>query len=113
MRTTVDTFVSEYTTTIQERNERIKSFNGMASHELRSPIGTLLFASAMLRQPAVQGDPERFERVVSTISSNAERLSHLVTNLERLTRLTDMLDVPSQQETDLHALAMEVARQLE
>ncbi len=113
MRTTVDTFVSEYTTTIQERNERIKSFNGMASHELRSPIGTLLFASAMLRQPAVQGDPERFERVVSTISSNAERLSHLVTNLERLTRLTDMLDVPSQQETDLHALAVEVARQLE
>jgi hypothetical protein len=35
MRTTVDTFVSEYTTTIQERSERIKSFNRMASHELR------------------------------------------------------------------------------
>jgi signal transduction histidine kinase len=113
MRTTVDTFVSEYTTTIQERNERIKSFNRMASHELRSPIGTLLFASAMLRQGVVQKDPQRFERVVSTISSNTERLSHLVTNLERLTRLTDALDVPSQQETDLHALAVEVARQLE
>jgi signal transduction histidine kinase len=113
MRTTVDTFVSEYTTTIQERNERIKSFNRMASHELRSPIGTLLFASAMLRQGVVQADPQRFERVVSTISSNTERLSHLVTNLERLTRLTDALDVPSQQETDLHALAVEVARQLE
>jgi signal transduction histidine kinase len=113
MRTTVDTFVSEYTTTIQERNERIKSFNRMASHELRTPIGTLMFASAMLRQPVVQRDPQRFERVVSTISSNTERLSHLVTNLERLTRLTDVLDVPSQQETDLHALAVEVARQLE
>jgi signal transduction histidine kinase len=113
MRTTVDTFVSEYTTTIQERNERIKSFNRMASHELRSPIGTLLFASAMLRQGVVQADPQRFERVVSTISSNTERLSHLVTNLERLTRLTDVLDVPSEQETDLHALAVEVARQLE
>ena len=113
MRTTVDTFVSEYTTTIQERNERIKSFNRMASHELRSPIGTLLFASAMLRQGVVQQDSQRFERVVSTISSNTERLSHLVTNLERLTRLTDALDVPSQQETDLHALAVEVARQLE
>ena len=86
MRTTVDTFVSEYTTTIQERNERIKSFNRMASHELRSPIGTLLFASAMLRQKVVQADPQRFERVVSTISSNTERLSHLVTNLERRTR---------------------------
>jgi signal transduction histidine kinase len=113
MRTTVDTFVSEYTTTIQERNERIKSFNRMASHELRTPIGTLMFASAMLRQPVVQADPRRFERVVSAISANTERLSHLVTNLERLTRLTDILDVPSQQETDLHALAVEVARQLE
>jgi len=113
MRTTVDTFVSEYTTTIQERNERIKSFNRMASHELRSPIGTLLFAAAMLRQDAVRADPQRLARIVSTISSNTERLSHLVTNLERLTRLTDSLDVPSQQETDVHALATEVARQLE
>jgi two-component system sensor histidine kinase VicK len=67
----------------------------------------------MLRQGVVQADPRRFERVVSTISSNTERLSHLVTNLERLTRLTDAFDVPSQQETDLHALAVEVARQLE
>jgi signal transduction histidine kinase len=72
-----------------------------------------MFASAMLRQPVVQADPRRFERVVSAISANTERLSHLVTNLERLTRLTDILDVPSQQETDLHALAVEVARQLE
>src|SRR5580765_4321425 len=47
MRTTVDTFVSEYTTTIQERNERINGFNRMASHELRTPIGTLMFAAAM------------------------------------------------------------------
>jgi len=35
MRTTVDTFVSEYTAAIQERDERIKAFNRMASHELR------------------------------------------------------------------------------
>jgi signal transduction histidine kinase len=113
MRTTVDTFISEYTTTIQERNERIKSFNRMASHELRSPIGTLLFASAMLQKDVVRADPQRLSRIVSTISSNTERLSYLVTNLERLTRLTDTLDVPSQQETDVHALATEVARQLE
>ena len=30
MRTTVDTFVSEYTTTIQEQNERIQAFNDLA-----------------------------------------------------------------------------------
>jgi signal transduction histidine kinase len=112
MRTTVDTFVSEYTTTIQERNERIKSFNRMASHELRTPLGTLLFAAAMLEKDVVQSDPKRLARISATISSNVERLSRLVTNLERLTRLTETLDVPSQQEIDLQSLGKEVAQQL-
>jgi signal transduction histidine kinase len=113
MRTTVDTFVSEYTTTIQERNERIKNFNRMASHELRTPIGTLRFASAMLNTDVIQLDSARVARIASTISSNAERLSRLVTNLERLSRLTDSLDMPSQQEVDLQALAAEVVRQVD
>ena len=113
MRTTVDTFVSQYTTTIQERNERIKNFNRMASHELRTPIGTLLFASAMLNTDVIQLDSVRVARIVSTISSSAERLSRLVTNLERLSRLTDSLDMPSQQEVDLQALAAEVVRQVD
>jgi signal transduction histidine kinase len=113
MRTTVDTFVSEYTTTIQERNERIRTFNRMASHELRTPLGTLLFAAALLEKDAVQADPHRLARLSSTISSNVERLSRLVTNLERLTRLTETLDVPSQQETNLESLGHEVAQQLE
>ena len=113
MRTTVDTFVSQYTTTIQERNERIKNFNRMASHELRTPIGTLLFASAMLNTDVIQLDSVRVARIVSTISSSAERLSRLVTNLERLSRLTDPLDMPSQQEVDLQALAAEVVRQVD
>ena len=112
MRTTVDTFVSQYTTTIQERNERIKNFNRMASHELRTPIGTLLFASAMLNTDVIQLDSDRVARIASTISSSAERLSRLVTNLERLSRLTDPLDMPSQQEVDLQALAAEVVRQV-
>jgi signal transduction histidine kinase len=113
MRTTVDTFVSEYTTTIQERNERIKNFNRMASHELRTPIGTLLFASALLNTDVVQLDSARVARIASTISSNAERLSRLVTNLEKLSRLTDSLDMPSQQEVDFQALAAEVVRQVD
>ena len=113
MRTTVDTFVSEYTTTIQERNERIKTFNRMASHELRTPLGTLLFAATLLAKDVVQSDPQRLARISSTISSNVERLSRLVTNLERLTRLTETLDVPSQQEIDLQSLGKEVAQQLE
>lgn len=113
MRMTVDTFVSEYTTTIQERNERLKTFNRMASHELRNPVGTLLFAAAALTNDAVRSDPRRLDKVAAAVRSNAERLSWLIENLQRLARLGDPLDVPSLQRVDLGGLVAEVKRQLE
>ena len=113
MRTTVDTFVSEYTTTIQERNERIRMFNRMASHELRNPVGTLLFAAAALTHDTVRADGARLDKVAATIRGNAERLSWLIENLQRLARLGDSLDVPSEQRVELDQVASEVARQLE
>jgi signal transduction histidine kinase len=113
MRTTVDTFISEYTTTIQEQNERITTFNRAASHELRSPIGTLRFASALLDNEIVRQDPRRLAKVVSTVKSSTDRLAWLVENLQRIARISDPVDVPSEQLVDLTALAEEVARQLE
>jgi signal transduction histidine kinase len=112
MRTTVDTFVLEYTSALEERNERIGAFNRMASHELRSPIGTLLFASAALNIDTVRSDPARLARVAAAIKTNAERLSWLVTNLQRLARLDDRLDPPNHQHVELGTIAMEVGRQL-
>jgi signal transduction histidine kinase len=112
MRTTVDTFVTAYTEEIEERHEQIRSFNRMASHELRAPIGTLLFASAVLQIDGVSADPARLAKVTATIRSNAERLSSLVQNLQRLTQLTETPDVASEQVIDLGSLAGEVARQL-
>jgi signal transduction histidine kinase len=112
LRTTVDTFVSEYTAAIQERNERIKSFNRMASHELRSPIGTLLFAAAVLKKDAIRANPDRVAKIAMTMHDNAERLSWLVQNLQRMTQLSELTDVPSEQRVELAALAADVARQL-
>lgn len=113
MRTTVDTFISEYTTTIEERTERIRSFNQMASHELRNPIGTLLFAAAALNNPAIRTDTPRYDAIVGTIRANAERLGSLLAALQRLSRLGDSMDVPSQQHVEVSGLAREVTRQLE
>ena len=113
MRTTVDTFISEYTTTIQEQNERIKAFNRAASHELRSPIGTLRFASALLEHDVVRQDPHRLAKVASTVKSSTDRLAWLVENLQRIARISDLVDVPSEQLVDLTALGEEVGRQLE
>jgi len=113
MRTTVDTFVSEYMAAIEDRNERIKAFNQMASHELRSPIGTLLFAAAALERDDIRADPARSEKVTTTIKTNAQRLSWLVQNLQRVTRLSGPLDVPNEQNVELATIATEVARQLQ
>jgi len=113
MRTTVDTFISEYTTTIQEQNERITAFNRAASHELRSPIGTLRFASALLDKDIVRQDPRRLAKVASTVKSSADRLAWLVENLQRIARISDAVDMPSEQLVDLTALSEDVSRQLE
>jgi signal transduction histidine kinase len=112
MRTTVDTFIGEYTSTIQEQNERIKAFNRTASHELRSPIGTLRFAGALLDHEAVRKDPDRLTKVAATVRTSADRLSWLVENLQRIARMRDAVDVPSEQRVELTRLAEEVGRQL-
>lgn len=113
MRTTVDTFVSEYMAAIDDRNGRIRAFNQMASHELRSPIGTLLFAAAVLERADVRDDSRRLEKLAETIKTNAQRLSWLVENLQRVSRLSDPSDVPTEQRIELTTTATEVARQLE
>lgn len=112
-RTTVDTFIAEYTATIQERNDRLRNFNRMASHELRTPLGTLLFAAAALDQPSVRGDAERLGRVTEAIRGNTQRLSRLVDNLQRIARLGESTDAPNTQQIDLGVLAGDVAKQLE
>ena len=80
----------------------------MASHELRSPIGTLLFAAAALNIDTVRTDPARLSKVAATIQANAERLSWLVTNLQRLAGLGERLDQPNHQRVELGTVALEV-----
>ena len=113
MRTTVETFISEYTTTIQAQNERMQAFNRLVSHELRSHVGTLRFAGALLTNDAVQGDFHRVGKVATTIRTNTDRLSWLIDNLQRVARLGDILDAPSHQQVDVGIIAGEVARQLD
>src|SRR5690242_14694836 len=113
MRTTVDTFISEYMAAIEDRNSRIKTFNQMTSHELRSPIGTLMFAAAVLERSDVRADPTHVEKLAVTVKTNAQRLSWLVNTLQRVSRLTDGTDVPSEQRIELTTVANEVARQLD
>jgi signal transduction histidine kinase len=113
LRTTVDTFVAEYTAAIQERNERLRAFNRLASHELRTPLGTLMFAAAALDQPSVRSSHERMKGVTEAIRSNTARLGRLVENLQRIVRLSDSPDGPDVQEVEVGLIAQDVRSQIE
>ena len=113
MRTTVDTFVAEYTATIAERNERIDQFNRMASHEMRTPLGTLAVAAELLINPQVTSDRQRFEGLTGIVKNNVDRLCWLVNHLQRMAKLDHTEDTPNHQRVDVSALAGEVRRQLE
>lgn len=115
MRTTVDTFISEYMSTIQEQNDRIKAFNRAASHELRSPIGTILFAAGILAKDHARlaQDEGRLLKLATSVRTSGERLLWLVENLQRIARLSEPLESPSRQLVEVEAIATEVQRQLE
>jgi signal transduction histidine kinase len=48
---TVEAFVTLYTQTIADQNERLEQFTRMAAHEWRQPLGALQFGVSLLRRP--------------------------------------------------------------
>jgi signal transduction histidine kinase len=112
MQTTVDTFVSEYTTTIASHAERLESFNRMVSHELRQPLGTLTYALPLVKAEAQRGESARHDRFLDVIERNVLRLGRLMDQLETVSRLRADRDTLDVQRTDLEAVVTEVARQL-
>jgi signal transduction histidine kinase len=67
-------------------NEWRESFIAVLSHELRTPITTILGASAVLSRPAGPGRDERREELLGDIASEAARLDRIVSDLVVLSR---------------------------
>jgi signal transduction histidine kinase len=109
MRATVDTFVSAYAATIERQTDQLRRFTRIASHELRSPIGTLVFAAELLRQA---NDGAGAARLIEIVGTNAERLRQLVNTLHRVAMLDPGMTMPTEQRIEVRALAADVARQL-
>jgi signal transduction histidine kinase len=112
-QTTVDTFVSKYTSTIASHSDRLESFNRMVSHELRQPLGTLVYALPLLKSEAERGDVARHHHFLEVMQRNVDKLTQLMAQLEILSRLrTPAPDSPDVQRVELESVAWEVARQL-
>jgi signal transduction histidine kinase len=112
MRVTVETFVAEYAETLKNQERRLEEFRHMASHELRNPLGTLLFATRLLRSAAASDEPLHWAKLVDNMERNIDRITTILSNVQRVSGDVLATDGPTDQKTDMTALAKDVARQL-
>jgi signal transduction histidine kinase len=110
MQTTIDTFASEYTSTIAAQTERLESFNRMVSHELRNPLSTLQYALEAM-DAADLSDEQIRKRLLTVSTRNVSRMTELIQKLEQLSR-AGAGDSPTVQRVEVTAVAREAARQL-
>jgi signal transduction histidine kinase len=101
---------------VREREERLRSFNRMVSHELKTRVGAVKSARAMLREPWVEGEQRvRFERMVD---ENVEGVTRVLDDLQSLARIeyergpAEGDDRRQHRNVRLPAAARDVVRQL-
>ena len=82
---TVTQFLRLAAEKVKEREDRLRRFNRMVSHELKNRVGALRGGAHMLEEGWLS-DPER-KRFQEMIVENAEGLQHVLANLEALSRL--------------------------
>jgi signal transduction histidine kinase len=79
-----------FSTDAFREHERIdawrEAFIAVLSHELRTPITTILGASAVLTRPSDPGHDERRQELLGDIASEAARLDRIVSDLVVLSR---------------------------
>ena len=107
-QTTIVQFLQLSGEKVHEREDRLRRFNRMVSHELKNHVGAIKGAAALLHEPWL--DTEQRERFYAMISENARALERVLTNLEALSRLTT--DSRQRRNVLLPQAAAEAARQL-
>ena len=113
LQTTVDTFISEYTTTIANHTSRLEGFNRMVSHELRQPLATLLYAIPLLKDAVVRADRDKQQHLFDVLERNGRALMDMMGKLELVSRLQiSPTESPDVQLVDVAAIGHEVGRQL-
>ena len=93
---------------VRHREERLRRFNRMVSHELKNRIGAIRGASTLLSEPWLE--PDQRERFLRIISQNGEGLQRVLENLTALSRLEG--ESRRQRNVLLPQATAEVVRQL-
>lgn len=93
---------------VRQREERLRRFNRMVSHELKNRVGAIRGASTLLSEPWLE--PDQRERFLRIIAQNGEGLQRVLENLTALSRLEG--EARRQRNVLLPQAAAEVVRQL-
>jgi signal transduction histidine kinase len=70
---------------VHEREDRLRGFNRMVSHELKNRVGSIIGAQALLREPWLDGAQRT--RFLDMVAENAEAIRVVLDNLTSLSRL--------------------------
>jgi signal transduction histidine kinase len=105
---TVTHFLRLFNEKVKERENRLRRFNRMVSHELKSRVGAIRGAASLLSEPwLAQEQREQFHRI---ILQNGEGLQHVLENLETISRIES--DSRQRHNVLLPQATAEAARQL-
>ena len=107
---TIDTFVANYTHTLERQTTQLRSFSRLVSHEIRQPLAVLQVIAKAL--PVKTGDVES-ARMMDIFDRSVVRLAEVTGKLERLARITRATDMsPNERSVDLTEIAQAAAAQL-
>jgi signal transduction histidine kinase len=95
---------------VREREDRLRSFNRMVTHELKNRISSVLGAGQLLEDPDISSDPARRARFAKMVTQNAEAMQEVLQNLLELSKMD--ADSRRQRNVPLPRAALEVCRQL-
>lgn len=95
---------------VNEREQRLRSFNRMVTHELKNRLAAVNGARSMLQEPWIDEDPKERKRFLSIIARNAEGMQEVLQDLLTLSRME--ASTRQQRNVLLPEAAAESARQL-
>ncbi len=95
---------------LEAKNAETERFNYTVSHDLKSPLVTILGFLGLLKEDALAGDRERMERDIEQIDLAAKRMAQLLEELLALAQAGRSLNEP--QEVDLVEVAGQAVDQL-
>lgn len=105
---TMTHFLRLWSERVREREERLRRFNRMVSHELKNRVGAIRGAAALLSEPWLESMQR--DRFVQMVRDNTDALQRVLDNLESLSRIES--DTRQRRNVLLPQAAAEAARQL-